>query len=89
MWLFSDPMNCNPPGSSVHGIPRQEYWSGLTFPSPGDLPDPGIEPPEYVSSKYVFCVAGGFFTTEPPREPIYLHYHLENALRQGEKSQNV
>ena len=26
------------------GFPRQEYWSGLTFPSPGDLPDPGIEP---------------------------------------------
>ena len=26
------------------GIPRQEYWSGLPFPSPGDLPDPGIEP---------------------------------------------
>ena len=32
------------PGSSVHGILRQEYWSGLPFPSPGDLPDPGIEP---------------------------------------------
>ena len=39
-----DPMDCGPPGSSVHGIPRQEYWSGLPFPSPGDLPDPGIEP---------------------------------------------
>ena len=26
------------------GLPRQEYWSGLPFPSPGDLPDPGIEP---------------------------------------------
>ena len=26
------------------GIPRQEYWSGLPFPSPGDLPDPGIKP---------------------------------------------
>ena len=26
------------------GFPRQEYWSGLSFPSPGDLPDPGIEP---------------------------------------------
>ena len=39
-----DPMDCSPPGSSVHGIPRQEYWSGLPFLSPGDLPDPGIEP---------------------------------------------
>ena len=26
------------------GFPRQEYWNGLPFPSPGDLPDPGIEP---------------------------------------------
>ena len=36
-------MDCNLPGSSVHGIFRQEYWSGLPFPSPGDLADPGIE----------------------------------------------
>ena len=35
---------CNPPGSSVHGIFQEEYWSGLPFPSPGDLPNPGIEP---------------------------------------------
>ena len=33
-----------PPGSSVHGISQQEYWSGLPFPSPGDLLNPGIEP---------------------------------------------
>ena len=39
-----DPMDCSPPGSSVHGLSRQEYWSGLPFPSPGDLPDPGIKP---------------------------------------------
>ena len=39
-----DPMDCNPPGSSVHGISRQEYWSGLPFPPPGDLPDPRIDP---------------------------------------------
>ena len=39
-----DPVDCSPPGSSVHGILQQEYWSGLPFPSPGDLPDPGIEP---------------------------------------------
>ena len=39
-----DPMDCSPTGSSVHGILRQEHWSGLPFPSPGDLPNPGIEP---------------------------------------------
>ena len=32
------------PGSSVYGIFRQEYWSGLPFPIPGDHPDPGIKP---------------------------------------------
>ena len=37
------------------GFPRQEYWSGLPFPSPGDLPDPGIEPTSP-------ALAGGFFT---------------------------
>ena len=39
-----DPKAHSPPGSSVPGISQQEYCSGLTFPSPGDLPDPGIEP---------------------------------------------
>jgi len=44
--LFMHPMDHSPPGSSVHGIfqARIEYWSGLPFPPPGDLPDPGIEP---------------------------------------------
>ena len=36
-------MDCSLTGSSVHGISRQDYWSGLSFSSPGDLPDPGIE----------------------------------------------
>ena len=36
-------MDCIPPGSSAR-FPRQESWSGLPFPSPGDPPDPGIEP---------------------------------------------
>ena len=38
-----DPMDCSPPGS-VHGIPRQGYWSGLLCSPPGDLPDPGLNP---------------------------------------------
>ena len=42
--ILCDPMGCSLPGSSVHGFPRQEYYSGLPFPSPGDFPDPGIEP---------------------------------------------
>ena len=40
-----DPMDCNPPVSSLSmGFARQEYWSGLPSPSPGDLPDPGLNP---------------------------------------------
>ena len=37
-------MDYSLPGSSVVGFPRQEYWSGLPFPFPGDLPNPGIKP---------------------------------------------
>ena len=39
-----DPMDGSLPGSAIHGFSRQEYWSGLPFPSPGDIPNPGIEP---------------------------------------------
>ena len=39
-----DPMGCSLPDSSVHEFPRQEYWSGLLFPPPGDLPNPVIKP---------------------------------------------
>ena len=39
-----DPMDCSLPGSSVHRLFRQEYWTRLPFPFPRDLPDPGIKP---------------------------------------------
>ena len=55
------PVDCSLPGSSVHGISQQEYWSGLPFPSPGDLPDPGIQPASLAPP----ALAGEFFTTEP------------------------
>ena len=48
-------------------LPRQKYWSGLLFSSPGDLPDPGIEP---VSPALV----GELFTTEPPGGSSEVHY---------------
>ena len=48
------------------GFPRQEYWSGLPFPPPGDLPDPGIKPESPVSP----ALAGGFFTTETPEKSL-------------------
>ena len=45
------------------GLPRQEYRSGLLFPPPGDLPDPGIKPASP-------ALASGFFTAEPPGKPF-------------------
>ena len=44
------------------GFSGQEYWSGLPFPSPGDLPEPGIELSSLVSP----ALGGRFFTTRPP-----------------------
>ena len=54
-----DLMDCSPPRSSVCGILQEKYWSGLPFPSPGDLSDPGIEPVS-VMSPALTC---RFFTT--------------------------
>ena len=64
------------------GFSRQEYWSGLPFPPPGDLPNPGIKPTSP-------ALAGGFFTAEPPGLP-YLKAGQrpeveEQPERQGEK----
>ena len=62
---------------------RQEYWSGFRFPSPGDLPDPGIEP---ASS----ALAGRFFTAEPPGEPLdSLPYIKQNYLYIKSKQENL
>ena len=62
-----DPMDCSWPGSSAMGFSRQEqeHWNGLPFPTPGDLPDPGIEPMSLVSA----TIAGRFFTAKPPGKP--------------------
>ena len=59
---FLWPLDCCPPGSSVHGIFQAKYWSELTFPPLGDLSNPGIEFTSLASP----ALAGGFFTTEPP-----------------------
>ena len=54
------------------GFSRQEYWSGLPFLTPGDLPDPGIEPMSLVSP----ALAGGFFTTRAAWEVLaQIHVH--------------
>ena len=57
--LFVTLRTVAPPGSSVHGILQVRILEWVVCPSPGDLPDPGIEPPFPVSP----ALAGGFFTT--------------------------
>ena len=53
-------------------FPRQEYWTGLPFPSPGDLPDPEIDPASPASP----ALAGGFFTTKSPGKTLGAIYPL-------------
>ena len=60
---FATPWTVEWPDPLPIGFPRQEYWIELPFPSPGDLPDPGIEPTSP-------ALAGGFFITEPPEKLI-------------------
>ena len=64
IWLFSTPkaVTCQAPLSM--GFPRQEYWSGLPFPPPGDLPNPGIEPTSLTSPAMI----GRFITTSTTQE---------------------
>ena len=57
-----DSMDCSQPGSLSIEFPRQEYWSRLPFPTPGDLPHAGIKLASLVSP----ALAGRFFTAEPP-----------------------
>ena len=49
---FCNPVDRRPPGSTVHGISRQDYWSGVPFPSPQNFPNPASP-----------ALAGRFFTT--------------------------
>ena len=65
-----DPMDCNPPGFSVLEFSRQEYWSGLPFPAPGDLPDPGSEPLSPASPTF------RFFTAVPPGKMVYFQREM-------------
>ena len=72
--LIRNTMDCSLAGSSVHGFPRQEYWSGLGLPCPslGDLPGPGIKP-------MFLALIGGCFTMEPPLLPPgspYTHTYI-------------
>ena len=58
---------------------RQEHWNGLPFPTPGDLPDPGIEPTSLESP----VLAGNFLTAEPPEKPYY--GYINKAWHRGDQ----
>ena len=62
---FAAPWTVDRQASLSMGFPRQECWSGLPFPSPVDLPDPGIKPRSP-------ALAGRFFTPEPTGKPCFL-----------------
>ena len=72
--ILCDPMDCSPPGSSVHRFPSQEYWNRLPFPSPGDLPYPG-------NQTHVSCIAGRFFITKPLGKPRVITGVLKSRSR--------
>ena len=67
-------MHCSPPGPLSVRFSKQEYWSGSSFPSPGDLPNPGAEPTSP-------ALVGRFFTTEPPGKPLGPYAPGKNAFR--------
>ena len=59
-------MGCSLPHSSVNGISHQKYWSELSFPSPGALPNPGVKP----ISNCISCTIGRFFYRWATREAL-------------------
>ena len=67
-----DPMDCSPPGSPVCGFSRQEYSSGLPFPSPGDLPNPGMEPVSWIARR--------FFTISATREALAEEFYFTEMI---------
>ena len=67
--LFATPWTVAHQAPLSMGFSRQEYWSGLPFPSPGDLPDPGIEPRSPT-------LQADALTSEPPGKPYVDRYHL-------------
>ena len=75
--LFATPWTIACQALLFLGFSRQEYWSRMPFPSPGDLPDPGIKLESLVSP----ALAGGFFTTKPPGKPPSTDKIQLNLLR--------
>ena len=78
--LFATPWTVAHQAPLSMGFPRQEHWSGLPFPSLGNLPNPGIEPGPLMS----LALTDGFSPTEPPEKaPVWaaiMKYHRLDGL---------
>ena len=73
---FATPWTVVHQGPLSMGFSRQEYWSGLLCPPPGDLSDPGIEPTSLLSP----ALAGRFFTTSTTWEAQYRQYPTQTVI---------
>ena len=72
-----DPVDCSPPGSSIHGILQARILQWVAILPPRDLPDPGVKPAPLVSP----AQAGRFFTTAQAGKPPYsLHPAADEKL---------
>ena len=71
--LFATPWTVAYQASPSMGFSRQEYWSGVPLPSPGDLPDPGIEPGSP-------ALEADALTSEPPGKMLSLDIGLFNLF---------
>ena len=82
--LFATPWNVAYQAPLSMGFSRQEYWSGLPFPSPGDLPNPGIEP----RSPSLWADA---LTSEPPGKPLLSIIWPSNSIPRSlsERTENT
>ena len=78
--LFVTPRTIAHQAPPSMGFSRQEYWSGLPFPSPWDLPDPGIEPRSPT-------LQADALTSEPPGKLIYKIYMLRKKIQKKKKEQ--
>ena len=74
--LFSTPWTVTYQAPPSMGFSRQEYWSGLPFPSPGDLPNPGIEPGAP-------ALQADALTSEPPGKPFMTEGSPHKGSRVG------
>ena len=72
--ILYDPMDCSPPGSSVHGILQARVLEWVAIPSSGDLPNPGIEP-------WFPALQADSLPSEPPGKHEFVYTTQENRPR--------